>query len=107
MAAIVRHRAIDRLRAGKRNPVDLAIPEELDETSAALRFGEIPADTALDKSVRQCLARLGEDQRKAILLAFYYGMTHEELAAQLDAPLGTVKSWVRRGLLQMKELLEE
>ncbi len=107
MAAIVRHRSIDRLRAGKRNPVDLAAPQELDDATAGLAFGQIPADSALDESVRQCLARLGDNQRKAILLAFYHGMTHEELAVQLDAPLGTVKSWVRRGLMQMKELLEE
>ena len=107
MAAIVRHRAIDRLRAGRRNPVDLAAPDDVDDSTAGLPFGQIPADSALDESVRQCLARLGDNQRKAILLAFYHGMTHEELAVQLDAPLGTVKSWVRRGLMQMKELLEE
>ncbi len=107
MAAIVRHRSIDRLRAGKRNPVDLAAPEELDNSTAGLAFGQVPADSALDQSLRQCLARLGDKQRQAILLAFYHGMTHEELAAQLDAPLGTVKSWVRRGLIQMKELLDE
>ena len=48
-----------------------------------------------------------ENQRKAILLAYYYGMTHVELAKELAAPLGTVKSWVRRGLLQLKECVDQ
>ena len=46
-------------------------------------------------------------QQKAIMLAYYYGHTHEELAVELDTPLGTVKSWVRRGLLQLKECLDQ
>ena len=57
-------------------------------------------------AVRGCLERLQENQRQAILLAYYGGLTHEELSARLEAPLGTVKSWVRRGLLQLKECLE-
>jgi RNA polymerase sigma-70 factor (ECF subfamily) len=40
-------------------------------------------------------------------LAYYYGLTHEELAQRLGAPLGTVKSWVRRGLLQIKDCLDK
>jgi RNA polymerase sigma-70 factor, ECF subfamily len=49
---------------------------------------------------------LEDDQRKSILLAYYGGLTHEQLAARLAAPLGTVKSWIRRGLQRLKRCLE-
>jgi len=39
-------------------------------------------------------------------MAYYYGMTHDEIATKLDAPLGTVKAWVRRGVMRLKECLE-
>ena len=44
--------------------------------------------------------------RQAVLLAYYEGLTHEELAARLSRPLGTVKTWVRRSLQQLKSCLE-
>ena len=52
-----------------------------------------------------CLDQLPATQRLAILLAYYRGMTHQELAQALGAPLGTVKSWVRRGLSNLKDCL--
>lgn len=106
MAAIVRHRAIDRLRAGQRNAVDLARTDEDFEARLAAVAEPGAADDAWAASLRQCLERLGDKQRQAILLAFYFGLTHEELAVQMDAPVGTVKSWVRRGLLQIRDMME-
>lgn len=105
LVMIVRYRAIDRLRSQQRRAEDSA-SEDLAEIDLPDDWVAHPvgAETALD--VRSCLGHLQDNQRRAILLAFYYGLTHEEVAAHLDVPLGTVKSWVRRGLLQLKECLD-
>lgn len=52
-----------------------------------------------------CLAKLEETKRNAIVLAFVDGFTHEQIAQRLGTPLGSVKSWIRRGLLKLKECL--
>ena len=106
MAAIVRNRAIDRLRAQAREPQDPAQWDDLAEGLADPAASASAAAAPDAVAVRGCLERLQENQRQAILLAYYGGMTHEELSARLDAPLGTVKSWVRRGLLQLKDCLD-
>ncbi|WP_251977057.1 sigma-70 family RNA polymerase sigma factor [Salinicola avicenniae] len=53
-------------------------------------------------SLQQCLEELSAPQRQALELAFFEGLTHHDLAAHLTTPLGTVKSWVRRGLERLK-----
>ena len=105
MATIVRHRAIDRLRARVNNPEPVADVNLVSDAVVAEVADEREILAALSASVRQCLERLNENRRGAILLAFYYGMTHEEISARLDTPLGTTKSWVRRGLLQLQDCL--
>ena len=57
------------------------------------------------KRLRDCLARLDPRNRQGIILAFVHGLSHPEVAARLDQPLGTVKSWIRRGLLSLRECL--
>lgn len=52
-----------------------------------------------------CLRELQDVQRNSIVLAYFHGYTHEELARYLNAPLGTVKSWVRRGLQRIRDCL--
>jgi RNA polymerase sigma-70 factor (ECF subfamily) len=52
-----------------------------------------------------CLAHLDENKRNAIMLAFMEGYTHEQVSQRLNAPLGSVKSWIRRGLLKLRECL--
>ena len=106
MATIVRNCAIDRLRATKSEPHDPPRVEDMAEVLADPNpaGGDLPHH--MTAAIRTCLGRLKADQRSAILLAYYYGMTHEELSAQLGTPLGTVKSWVRRGLLQLRDCLE-
>lgn len=101
MATIVRHRAIDRLRASKRQPLQ----EALDEAQACETLCCVRAQAGSRLDVCDALATLPETYRQAVTLAVVEGLTHEELAIRLDAPLGTVKSWVRRGLLAMKESL--
>lgn len=59
-----------------------------------------------DARLGRCLGRLPADQAKAIVTMYTYGLSHAELAQQLCAPLGTVKSWVRRGTQSLKECME-
>ena len=59
------------------------------------------------QALARCLQALEARQRQAIALAFYDGLSHVELASHLRQPLGTVKTWVRRGLLRLKACLAE
>ncbi len=60
----------------------------------------------LDQALHHCIDHLEGSQHRAMILAYFHGLTHEELAQNMDAPLGTVKSWIRRGLLRLKKCLE-
>ncbi len=100
MTTIVRSRAIDHLRKRAETDREPAVEPVADGYDEVL----VNAGTL---EIRGCLDALPENQRKAILLAYYYGLTHPELAVELAAPLGTVKSWVRRGLLQLKECVDQ
>ena len=54
-----------------------------------------------------CLDKLDDNQRHCIIKAYCEGYSHEELSAQTDSPLGTVKSWIRRGLMALRECVNE
>ena len=56
--------------------------------------------------MERCMKGLLDQERQSVMLAYYEGYTHPELSAALDAPLGTVKSWVRRGLTKLRACLE-
>jgi RNA polymerase sigma factor (sigma-70 family) len=105
MATIARNRAIDRLRA--RGPMAYAEPAEdlnlPDEAPLAPALLEQAQDA---RALYACLETLDQRTREVIRTAFFEGVTYEALARRLDAPLGTVKSWVRRGLLKLKGCLE-
>jgi RNA polymerase sigma-70 factor (ECF subfamily) len=55
--------------------------------------------------VARCLQQLESKQRQSIMLAFFHGLSHTELARHMQQPLGTVKTWVRRGLERLKGCL--
>ena len=105
LGALVRNRAIDRKRALpsalQREPLELA------ETLAD--GGPSPAsyaDAGQQRSrLEACLERLQAKQQVLIRTAFFDGATYDELAARSGSPLGSVKSWIRRGLLQLRECL--
>ncbi|HJQ58762.1 MAG TPA: sigma-70 family RNA polymerase sigma factor [Vineibacter sp.] len=102
MAMVVRHRAIDRLRQEKRRADEVfASPDDIADVPATVES----ADGAT-KDVMSCLGRLAPEPRQAIWLALRHGYTHEEVAHRMDRPLGTVKSWIRRGMMDLKECLD-
>lgn len=104
LAMIVRNKALDRMRRSARRPEISAS----DEAAVALAVAGCDALTRIDedgRDVRRCYGLLPENIQTAIGLAFFEGLTHEELAERLRAPLGTVKGWVRKGLQLLKECL--
>ena len=106
MGLIVRSRALDLLR---RRTADRAqLTQEFDEVMAETLESDAPnpADTA-DASeqawaLHQCLSQLDNRQREVVSLAYLRDMSHGELAEQLKLPLGTVKTWIRRGLEKLR-----
>ncbi len=103
--AIVHHRAIDSLR--RRRPIS-ELPESDAPPPSTLVLPDIWPEVAgrLDRDViSAALATLSPIQREALELAYYGGLTQQEIAARTGAPLGTVKSRVRLGLLAMRAAL--
>ena len=104
MATIARNRAIDELRRSSR--LGSQEPDKLDEIA-----GESPHP--LDSAERSdslrallaCLENLGDERRDMILLAYYRGCSREELAQRFGKPVPTVKTWLHRGLAQLRECL--
>lgn len=106
LLAIVRHRAIDSTRR-RRNGVTLGNETE-GLVPAALTLPDIWPEVAgrLDaQQIRIALAKLPEAQREAIELAYYDGLTQREIATRTGAPLGTVKSRMRLGLVSLRREL--
>ena len=107
LVAIARNRAIDRLRASAVNrrmePIDAA-NEVRDPAPAALdRLAQSQQRARLDG----CLDELEARHAAAIRAAFLDGATYDELAERMNVPLGTMKSWIRRGLLKLRACLEQ
>ena len=97
---VVRHRALNLARTLGREIAQEDPHALLDEPGQREenRYGD-----ALD--IDRCLAGLDESRRESILLAFLDGYSHEQVAKALTTPLGTVKSWIRRGLIALKDCL--
>lgn len=108
MLGITRHRCIDRLRSRQRRSrvFDDAVNEsEVTVTAAAPRMANdlSPEEQA---TVRQAVADLPAEQQQAIAMAFFGGMSHQEIADVLKEPLGTIKARIRRGMLKLRESLQ-
>jgi len=108
-ATLTRNRAIDRVRMRRRRA------EIIHESAPDLPGSDAGANdtTVADAlglreeagAVRAALTALPHEQRSAIELAFFTGLTQQEIAARLHEPLGTVKARIRRGLLKLRDLL--
>lgn len=111
LTTIVRNRCLDQLRRRELDTVNLTNADD-DDAPAYDPPSDAPSPTAMllagaeARSVRACVDTLDAGPKQAIALAFYHGLSHAELAAQLREPLGTVKSWVRRGLEKLKSCLD-
>jgi RNA polymerase sigma-70 factor (ECF subfamily) len=104
MTSIVRNRCLDWLRRPNPEPLeDEALAEIESENPGPLSLLEQGRDSA---ALARCLRGLEAKQRQAIALAFFDGLSHAELAKHLREPLGTVKTWVRRGLARLRSCLE-
>jgi RNA polymerase sigma-70 factor, ECF subfamily len=105
MISILRYRALDlRERRLRQEPAG-AIGLDEAEITGALGGGEAPGFEDRG-ALRSCLGELREGPRDSILLAYLGGCSHQEISRQLDQPLGTVKSWILRGLAALRECLE-
>jgi RNA polymerase sigma factor (sigma-70 family) len=106
LCLIVRSRGLDFLRRRTSGRADAV--QELDELMTETLEGDSPnpMDTALAGeqawALHQCLSQLGNKQREVVSLAYLRDLSHGELAEQLKLPLGTVKTWIRRGLEQLR-----
>jgi RNA polymerase sigma-70 factor (ECF subfamily) len=103
---VVRHQALRAVRGSATEPV-LLDPETLTGVSDLQQSrSDEDDDRGLDPdSLERCLQRLDEARRACVVHAFVDGYTHEQIAERLNTPLGTVKSWIRRSLLALKECL--
>jgi RNA polymerase sigma factor (sigma-70 family) len=114
LTSIARNRAIDSLRRSKSQPRTVSATAEDDEGTDAQEAAPYEGPGPLEllsraseaRELARCLDTLGAQQRQCVALAFYDGLSHAEVAEHLREPLGTVKSWVRRGLMALKSCLE-
>jgi len=105
--SITRNRCIDRLRAKQRRSRVLVELDAQDELEPLVEHASDPpplVDAELD-GIRQAVGGLPSDQRQAIELAFFGGLSHQEIANKLAEPLGTIKARIRRGMMKLRENL--
>lgn len=104
MRSILRHQAIDGLRRNDRHSRSVALE---DVASDLVDDAAGPLDRVVRQDqqsrVRRCLGNLPERRQHALRLAYFQDLSHAEIAETLNLPLGTVKSWIRRGLLELSE----
>jgi RNA polymerase sigma-70 factor, ECF subfamily len=103
LVTIVRHSAIDQRRRQAARPESRSAPEEALAGSAAPESADSRARL---RALQLCLDELDEQPRRAVLLAYCYGLARDELALHLGAPIGTVKSWLRRSLVRLQKCLD-
>jgi RNA polymerase sigma-70 factor (ECF subfamily) len=106
MTSIVRNRCLDWLRRPQQEAggeeYEIAVESWRDENPGPME--QLLASSEAGALAR-CLDQLESRQRQSIMLAFFHGLSHSELAAHMKEPLGTVKTWVRRGLERLKACL--
>ena len=106
MGVIVRSRALDflRRRASERADTALALDDAISETVAGDSPNPMDTTQASEQAwaLHECLRKLEARQREVLSLAYLRDLSHSELAEQLKLPLGTVKTWIRRGIDQLR-----
>lgn len=116
LASIARHRAIDSLRRRKTEVSTVSAHRAGDEgddddnlldamPSDAAGPLELLMQAAQARQVTDCMDQLSAEQKQCVALTYYQGLSHADVAQHLAQPLGTVKSWVRRALIALKDCL--
>jgi RNA polymerase sigma-70 factor, ECF subfamily len=115
LISLTRNRSIDVLRA-QDETVSLTMPGE-EASDGEMVYDPIdesmrtPLQNMLSKMeghcIEKCMNALESSQRQSIALAFYHGMSHAELAEHMSQPLGTIKSWVRRGMERLARCMND
>ena len=98
MISIVRYRSLDALRYNKVRKEQTMGDDDFDTQSVDVNYDE-------NTKLVNCIEQLEPQQKQAIHLAYYKGLSHSELVDHIESPLGTVKSWIRRGLTQLQRCL--
>jgi RNA polymerase sigma-70 factor (ECF subfamily) len=103
MTSIVRNRCLDWLRRPQQETsgeeYDIAVEAWQDDSPGPMESLVASSEAA---ALARCLGTLDPKQRQSIMLAFFHGLSHSQLAGHMKQPLGTVKTWVRRGLERLK-----
>jgi len=108
LMTIARNKAIDRLRSAAWKRHEQALPEEAAPIALSVESPEEAAAGAQTRrQVRAALAQLKPEQRELIEIAYFGGLTQQEISDKLGLPLGTVKTRMRTGMLKLRELLSE
>lgn len=102
--SVARRKAIDRLRISRREVLGLEEDIATLEPQSDIHFLGTDVETTL--AVKHCIASLTPEVKKAMQLCYTFGLTHEELAEVMKVPVGTAKSWVRKGVLHLKDCLQ-
>jgi len=104
MTSIARNRAIDVVR----KKGELSIEEEPDAMEVAADSPDPLARREMSEELKrllECIGRLEPDRQKLVLMAYYNGLSREQLAEQFASPVNTIKTWLRRAMLDIRECL--
>jgi len=104
MATIARNRAIDEIR--RRSPVSIEnAPQALDVADESPDPLDATQQSEDLQRLQACLQALDTERREIVLLAYYTGLSRDEIAARFGHPVGTIKTWLHRSLAQLRKCL--
>lgn len=107
---IVRNRALDMVTQQPQTTGTISLEQfgddDSDDSEGSLETSTQDVDNEEHEAIRGCLSKLEGKYRQVLTLAFNHGMSHAEIADHIGVPLGTVKTWSRRGLAELKSLYE-
>jgi len=106
LSTFARNRAVDRLRTGKVRAGAVTVDEAMPLPDEAPLADTLLVDAERDAQIHKCIEELDPNTRKHIRSAFFDGYTYAQLAERADVPLGTMKSWIRRGLNKLRVCFE-
>lgn len=107
LAILTRSRAVDRLRSRQVARAAVERFQSIQAMPPAHTPDQALAQAERAQDIQTALAQLSESQQKILRLAYYEGLSQATIAERLDTPLGTVKSHSRRGLLRLRQILQE